>query len=215
MPNSKNKNKNMSQNSHGNENPSGKKVLHPRSESETNKMLPPASLPKEDSIPSEKEPEDSSPPASSTSGTDKMTSQSSLSNDKKGPLFPFKTKMWLIFGVGISLIAIVAAALFDLSFGVGLEEIRDSRFPDFILATLAISASVINIVIDLNAEIDINKKVNYVIFPSITAAFSLAYYSFLYGIGEKIGALKWGWVLPISVIALLINICIGYVLSKK
>ncbi len=187
----------------------------PSSTSEANKIPPPMSLPQENSNPSEKGPADSSPPPSSTSEANKMPQQAPLPNDEKTSLIPFKTKMWLIFGVGISLLAIVAAAIFDWSFGAGFEKIRDSRYPDFILATLAISASVINIIIDLNAEIDINKKINYAIFPSITATFSLAYYSFLYGISEKITSLKWDWVLPISFIVLLINIYIGIILSKK
>ena len=197
----KHKNISKDKNRRINNNPSGKKAPHPApqpfSTSKANKMPPPMSLPHEDSNPSEKGLTDSSPPPSSTSEANKMPQQAPLPNDEKTSLIPFKTKMWLIFGVGISLFAIVAAAIFDLSLGAGFEKIRDSRYPDFILATLAISASVINIIIDLNAEIDINKKINCAIFPSITATFSLAYYSFLYGISEKITSLKWDWVLPI------------------
>lgn len=216
----KDKNTGRSKTTHRTDNPSRKKATHsaqrPPSTAEVDKPTPQTSLPEDDGNPSEKEPACSSPPPLSTSEADKMSPQASLPNGKKPPWIPLKTKTWLIFGVCISLFAIAAAAIFDLSLGVGFEKIRDSRFPDFVLATLAISASVINIIIDLNiAEIDTNKKFNYAIFPSITVAFSLAYYSFLYGISEQITALKWDWVLPVAAIVLLINIVIGIILSKK
>lgn len=135
--------------------------------------------------------------------------------EKKKSKVPFATKMWLIFGVGISLSAIVAASLFDMSFGATITDIIDKRFSDFILAILAISSSVINIIIDIKAEIDINSKVNYAIFPVISGAFSLAYYSFLYGKNNELAFLKWNWVLPIALAVLAINIFIGFVLTSK
>lgn len=135
--------------------------------------------------------------------------------EKKKPKVPFATKMWLIFGVGISLFAIVAASLFDMSFGAKITDIIDKRFSDFILAILAISSSVINIIIDIKAEIDINSKVNYAIFPVISGVFSLAYYSFLYGKNNELALLKWNWVLPIALVVLAINIFIGCVLTSK
>lgn len=135
--------------------------------------------------------------------------------EKKKSKVPFATKIWLIFGVGISLSAIIAASLFDMSFGATITDVIDKRFSDFILAILAISSSVINIIIDIKAEMDTNSKVNYAIFPVITGVLSLAYYSFLYGKNNELAFLKWNWVLPIALGVLTINIIIGFVLTSK
>lgn len=133
----------------------------------------------------------------------------------KEPKVPFETKMWLIFGVGVSIFAIIAASIFDLSFGATLEDLIDKRFSDLLLAILAISSSIINIIFDIKAEIDANSKINYAIFPVITAVFSLAYYSFLYGKSDELDFLQWNWVLPITLVVLGINVFIGFTLTSK
>lgn len=130
------------------------------------------------------------------------------------PPRPSKERIWLIFGVGITLFAIFVSIMFDLSLKKDFGDILNSRFPDFVLAILAISSSVINIIIDLTASIDINKKIDYAIFPALTMATSLSYYSFFYGRSDEL-SIKWCLVLPISIIILLINIRIGYTLLKE
>lgn len=122
----------------------------------------------------------------------------------------FKLLLWYIFGVAVSFIAIGLAAAFDYYLGYNIQAIKINRISDFLLALLATSSGLVNILIEAKRPRSLNCKILLGLIPAITIVFSLGFYCFLYerSVNNNIAArndlLFW-----ISLGVLIVNVCIG------
>lgn len=122
----------------------------------------------------------------------------------------FKLLLWYIFGVGVSFIAIGLAAAFDCYLGYNIQAIKINRISDFLLALLATSSGLVNILIEAKRPRSLNCKILLGLIPAITIVFSLGFYCFLYerNVDTNMAAGN-DLLFLVSLGVLLVNVCIG------
>ena len=121
----------------------------------------------------------------------------------------FKLIMWYIFGIAVSFLAVGLAAAFDYYLGYNIQTIKINRISDFLLALLATSSGLVNVLIEAKRPRSLNCKILLAIIPVVTIFCSLGFYCFLYERNVDTNIAGNDLLFLASLWVLLVYVCIG------
>jgi len=137
------------------------------------------------------------------STVEKNTGQASISEKDENE--PDYVLYWMVFGVLCAYIGAFLAIIFDVITGQNFIPTLKNHLPDFFLATLAVSANLVYLVLVSKGKISERKRSQYGTFALIFGGFSLIVYIVCYQV-FKIIPWHWSWIL-IAVSCVIAGIC--------
>lgn len=128
---------------------------------------------------------------------------------KKKFTFSLRVKRWLLFGVFLSVLAVLLSIFYDCMLGYNLSQIKFDCAPDFLLVIFAVAANVMSLATDEEKNITKDKRFDYGCVAGITLLFYIAFYSFGFKKLEGLAPQIVNILLFISVVVFFINVYIG------